>query len=342
MKKMLEKIVEYDIIDFRKEKKMKGITYYPQIDKKISSSTTKALKNEWTKSKKENIADERFIISGNLKDKAKELVQKIDDKAVKSQDYLYNTNALFDLLCAYTHVLTSKKPDNHQLLTLDAFVTDVVKQGANIEEIKFLSLASVFFNIDPIIDREGEDYDIVLSKTNFAFKLANTIDLLSKLSPYQEIFDKSEKIRRNGDLNSPLHQELAKDLGKYDLKNVEYITTCKLNSMLLEAILKYRTSYKDMNKSVLAEYYFMPRKDEGQNKAKGFFKYMITEKAKNNLLKLFLNPNFTTYKDIGARYSADRMFTPDEYLSYRSVSGMKDVCESVKDYLQLNDNDERE
>ena len=322
---------------------MKGITLYPLDEYKTKDSVKwKQFKDKWINDKKDLIGDDYFIVSGNLSEKAKQIANEINNQDVEVDDFLYDTKRFYDLICAYTHVSTKKKKDFNEVLTLGQMVDQVIRAGANIEEIKFLALASVFFNVDPIIDRENEDYDILMSKINFAFKVAGMVDTLSNISPYNEMFKKSYESRENP--NEDTKNAVAVEFLNYDTNNLEYICECKLNSMLLKAILSYRFDYKDFEKSVLAKIFFKIRKitEANAGKNKGFFKYEIKESAKKDMSELFRNPSYNKYAVVGAKFSADRMLTPDQYFEYRSIATIKYLSEFSREYKHQNSVENRE
>ncbi len=322
---------------------MTGLTFYPydEYETKDSEKLEK-FKDKWLKDKKDLIGDDYFIASGDLSEKARQMISDIKSQNVTMDDFLYDPKKLFDLLCAYTHLATKKKKSYEDIKTLTTMLDSVIKAGANIEEVKFLALASVFFNIDPMLDRKDGDYDIAMSKVEFSLKLARVIGILAKYSPYETMFEKSLSSRVSP--NEDTRGAVAVEFCNYDTNNLEYISDCKLNSMLLEAILNYRFDYKDFDKSVLAEEFFKTRKvtEDNVGKNKDFFKYEIRDSAKEAMHSLFCSPSYDKYANIGAKFSADRLFTPDVYLVYRSIATVKSLSEFSKEYKAENQTDNKE
>ena len=57
---------------------------------------------------------------------------------------------------------------------------------------------------------------------------------------------------------------------------------------------------------------------------------------------LFCSPSYDKYANIGAKFSADRLFTPDVYLVYRSIATVKSLSEFSKEYKAENQTDNKE
>ena len=333
---------------------MIGITFYPQKEqKRLLSENAKGLEIEvepgktfqesWKNLKTASISDIKFIVHKDLESLTRTLIKQIQEGKLNKEELMYNNEKLFDLLCSYTHIRYNKRRySEDEFKQLRMFTFDIVKQGANLEEIKLFALSSLFFNIDPLLDREGEDYSVIKSKMDFTMRLAKTIDILELSSPYDAVFSYARVFRddERAKDNTGFKQDFdfyCKEFKNYDVKNLEYIAKCKLKNSLMQSILKYRYSYMDINNNALAQNIFEPRTDVF--KARGAFLYEINDDTKEDMMRIINDKEEDKFVSLANTFYDYGLISEHELYKFDAA---KQVLSNCYDYYEMYQSDERD
>ena len=294
---MLKNIYKYDKLKL-KEVSMRGLTYYPQVDKdKIVQSSLQKIEVKEIENKssfegawKELIGleygDRYFIIDKNMHDFTKDMIKNIKQGNLKSEDFLYDYPKLFDLFSCgaylnntYKHLKLNDLDDK----TLKLFLDKVVLSGVNIEEFKMIVLASNLLNIDAMLD-QGNDSTILKGKYEFTKNVIELIDMYKKFTPYTYYFRKVDQLIT--DYSKEDENNLIKIRDTFDNEILKNFADNRIKNCILSGLFNVRTHNDKvverlMEKPILKEFFVKRQNkcDEYGFELPAMFKYQIDEKG---------------------------------------------------------------
>ena len=325
---------------------MRGILYYPAAnEEKILQQNMQDLEirrrdfksdtfhGKWDEIKKDYFADEKFIVHKNMHESCAKTIAKIKSGEYKKQDFMYNSYRLYELISDYTYITTTymafHKNSEEKLdsTTLRKFVEDVAKSGANLEEVKMQVLSSIFFNIDPMLDRVDEDHDILEAKMENAMRTVKAINWLEFMSPYEEVFISAKVFQdemREKKSGIPEFAEYCRIFDEFDPEILGYIARCKMKSYFLLASIRVRFAENmdnAMKNSLVREIYEKRQPYENNmKKAYGVFKYSIREDFKAAMDAIMKEKNKNLQDDLSDEFHHFRLTTDREYEKYYAAN----------------------
>ncbi len=334
---------------------MKGIVYYPVrneedlIKQNITDFGIEGVikgnytHKNWDKLKKEIYGDDKFIVHKNMSDSYKETVKEIKSNAVKIEDFIYNPYKLYELLNDYSYMINNKFCDRSIGKDyLSSFVTKLVKNGANIEEVKMYVLASIFFNIDSMVDRETEDDGILKAKMDNSMRLSKTIDLLKLKSPYEDVFLAAKYMcdMTNNHKNSDKEFErYVKTFDQFDVNMLLNIARCKIKNYFLQSILNFRylnnLDYFMNNK--LAKEIYEVRTSHKNNRETMLkeFKYSIRESFKDLMIEIMRDEHEDYEREFAEIFYKNGFTTKIEYEKLISSMQVLHNCKECFDEKEI-------
>lgn len=285
---------------------MRGILYYPteneenilqqimkDLEIKKSDIKSETLHGKWNEIKRDYFADEKFIVHKDMYESCRETIEKIKSGEYKPQDFMYNPYRLYELISDYSYIMSTYGiaiKDKNKILDakiLTNFVEDLTKNGANLEEVKMMVLSSIFFNIDLMLDRVEEDYELVKAKMDNAMRLIRVIDFLERMSPYEEVFASAKVYRdeiKTNNSGETEFSEYCRVFDEFDYEILQYIARCKMKNYFLLSInrARYTDNLEDFLKNPLIREIYETRQayEDNTKKAKGVFKYSIKDNFK--------------------------------------------------------------
>ena len=345
---------------------MRGIFYYPfKNEEKILQQNmrdlnlrkkdfkSKTLHGQWDEIKRDCFADDKFIVHKNLYESSRETIAKIKSGEYKIQDFMYNPYRLYELISDYSYIKTTYKnlhknsEEKLDTKTLIKFVEAVAKSGANLEEVKMQVLASIFFNIDPMLDRVEEDHGILKAKMENAMRIVKAIDWLELMSPYEEVFIAAKVFQdemREKKSGTPEFTYYCRNFDEFDPEILAYIARCKMKSYFLLACLRVRF-VDDMDnamKNPLVREIYEKRKpyENNMTKAYGVFKYSINEDFKDSIDALMRDKHKELMANLANEFHYFGLTTDREYEKYCAADQVEFTYEEGKS--RRNDDEERQ